>query len=149
MHAFTLETRISAPIERCFSLSLSVDAHTSSMSQSQERAVGGVKEGEMTFGDVVTWRGRHFGVPFHLTSKITEYSRLTWFVDEQVAGPFKYWWHSHEFIADGDATRMVDHVRFAAPLGLLGRLAEKFVLARYMEKLIVKRNDWLKQELER
>lgn len=58
-------------------------------------------------------------------------------------GPFKYLRHTHEFRPDGDGTLMVDTVEFAAPFGPLGRLAEKLVLARYMENLIGKRNEFL------
>jgi hypothetical protein len=74
-------------VERCFELSLSVDAHRESMARSGERAVAGVTSGVMRQGDTVTWRARHFGLPFHLTSRISEYSEPTRFVDEQVKGP--------------------------------------------------------------
>lgn len=147
--SFVLTTRIAAPIEQCFALSLSIDAHTGSMVQSAERAVGGVRHGEIGPGETVTWSARHFGIRFRLTSTITEYVRPTRFVDEQVSGPFKRWWHEHEFVAEGDATVMTDRVQFAAPFGVLGRLVDKVMLARYMEHLIAQRNAWLKGELER
>jgi hypothetical protein len=51
-----LETVIAAPAGDCFHLSLSVDAHTASMSRSGERAIGGVTSGVMKLGDTVTWR---------------------------------------------------------------------------------------------
>jgi hypothetical protein len=38
---------------------------------------------------------------------------------------------------------MTDHVSFAAPFGPLGRLVEKLVLARYLERLIRQRNAYL------
>ncbi|MGN6506185.1 MAG: SRPBCC family protein [Tepidisphaeraceae bacterium] len=46
------------------------------------------------------------------------------FVDEQVAGPFKRWRHSHEFeAADDRSTRCIDVLDYALPLGPLGALA--------------------------
>lgn len=42
----------------------------------------------------------------------------------------------------------VDLIEFDEPLGFLGDIAEKLILARYMEQLIVQRNAWLKNELE-
>lgn len=149
MHAFRIETRIAAPIDRCFALSLSVDAHTRSMAHSNERAIAGVTGGEMRAGDTVTWSARHFGIPFRLTSRITEHERPTRFVDEQIRGPFRRWWHEHEFVSDGESTVMIDRVEFAAPLGVLGIVAERLVLSRYMEALIRTRNHWLRSELER
>jgi hypothetical protein len=45
MPGIWLETMIAAPIADCFDLSLSVEAHSVSMSASGERAVGGVTSG--------------------------------------------------------------------------------------------------------
>lgn len=147
--AFALETLIEAPVERCFALSLSIDAHTGSMADSGERAVAGTTSGEIGPGESVTWSARHFGVRFRMTSRITAHERPTRFVDEQTSGPFRRWWHEHEFEAVGEgATRMIDRVEFEAPFGALGRLAERLVLERYMERLIVQRNDWLRRRLE-
>lgn len=149
VQSFHLETRIAAPIEACFDLSLSVDAHAASMAGSGERAIAGVTTGTMGLGDSVTWRARHFGIPFTMTSLITAHDRPHRFVDEQVHGPFAMWWHEHTFTArDSTTTLMVDVVRFAAPLGPAGLLAEHLVLARYMTRLIERRNRWLTEALE-
>ena len=157
-----LETVIDAPPAACFALSLSVDAHTASMSRSAERIVGGVSTGQMREGETVTWRARHFGIPWRMTSRISEYDAPRRFVDEQVTGPFSRWWHEHRFeeIPPGDgaagdptairtSTRMIDVAEFEAPLGVLGRIAERLVLRRYMSRLLQRRNRWLAEQLER
>jgi ligand-binding SRPBCC domain-containing protein len=118
------------------------------MGRSQERAVAGVTKGEMALGDSVTWQASHFGVPFRMTSAITAYDRPHRFVDEQVQGPFRDWWHEHTFMPQGDYTNMTDVVRFSAPLGLIGRLVERLLLRSYMQRLLETRNAWLKAELE-
>lgn len=41
---------------------------------------------------------------------------------------------------------MVDRIEFSAPFGLLGRLVEKLVLARYLQNLIETRNQHLAGE---
>ena len=151
MIGIRLETRSAAPPAACFSLSLSVDAHTSSMQGSQERAVAGVTSGELRAGETVTWRARHFGIPWRMTSRITEYEAPHRFVDEQVAGPFAHWRHEHRFEAadpSGASTRMIDLVEFASPLGPLGALADRLVLRRYMSRLLARRNAWLRAELD-
>ena len=142
-----LHTRIPAAPRRCFDLSLSVDAHTSSMTQSGERVVGGVRSGQMRLGGSVTWRARHFGVPFTMTSQVTELTAPTRFVDEQTSGPFGRWWHEHVFADVGGATLMTDTVDFASPLGPLGRLVDAVVLTRYMTRLLEQRNRWLADRL--
>ena len=144
-----LTTRIAAPRERCFALSLSVDAHTSSMQDSGERVVAGVRSGSMGLGDIVTWRARHFGIVFRMTSTITAHDAPDRFVDEQTTGPFASWWHEHRFETVDGATLMTDLVRFTSPAGPLGRLVDRVVLERYMTRLLAQRNSWLKEELER
>jgi hypothetical protein len=147
--SFELRTQLAATPRECFDLSLSVDAHTASMGESGEQAVGGVTSGVMGPEDQVTWRARHFGVPFTMTSRITAYEPPHRFVDEQVRGPFGRWWHEHLFEAVDGGTLMTDRVRFASPLGPVGRAVDALVLARYMEHLLRQRNDWLAGALTR
>ncbi|MFI9556192.1 cyclase [Nonomuraea endophytica] len=144
MPRFEVITLIHAPVELVFDTSLSVETHTSSMRASQERAVAGVTSGQLTLGDQVTWRARHFGIAWRLTSTISACTRPSFFVDEQVAGPFRRWHHAHHFEATTDGTVMRDIIDFAAPLGPLGVLAEFLVLRRHMTKLILLRNQHIK-----
>ena len=147
MPRIVLTTSIPASAQRCFDLSLSVDAHAASMSRSGERIVGGVRSGAMRLGDSVTWRARHFGVPFTMTSHITELVAPSRFVDEQVSGPFAHWWHEHAFEERGAATMMTDTVEYASPLGPIGRLVDTLGLAQYMTRLLTERNRWLAHAL--
>ncbi|MBO0610352.1 SRPBCC family protein [Myceligenerans salitolerans] len=143
MPAIRLETTVPTTVDECFRLCLSVDAHSASMSASGERAIAGVTHGEMDLGDTVTWQARHFGIPFRMTSGITELDRPHRFVDEQLAGPFAWWRHEHLFTRAEAGTRMVDVIDFRAPLGPLGALVERLALTRYMARLIRQRNSWL------
>ncbi|WP_313409741.1 SRPBCC family protein [Aeromicrobium sp.] len=149
MPVIELTTFIAAPERDCFDLSLSVEAHASSMGRSGERAIRGVTTGAMGHGDTVTWRARHFGLPFTMTSRITDYEAPHRFVDQQVSGPFRRWWHEHVFAARDGGTVMVDRVEFESPAGPVGRVVNRTVLTRYMTALLTERNRWLKEELER
>lgn len=148
MPNLVLTTWLPATPAACFDLSLSVDAHTGSMGRHRERAIAGVTSGIMGLGDTVTWRATHFGLPFTMTSQITEHEAPRRFVDEQVSGPFRRWWHEHTFVADGGGTRMTDTVELLAPLGPLGRIAETVLLTRYMTRLLEQRNAWLRESLD-
>lgn len=145
---FERVTRIRAPIERVFDLSLDLDMHAASMASSHERAIAGVTTGRLGLGEEVTWRARHLGVTWTLTSRVTELDRPARFVDEQARGPFARFRHVHTFVADGPVTVMTDFVEFAAPLGVVGRLAERLVLARYLPRLIDQRNRHLANAAE-
>lgn len=148
MSRFEVVTEIRAPRELVFDTSLSVEVHTSSMQSSGERAVAGVTEGMLALGDQVTWVARHFGVRWRLTSTISGYDRPVSFVDEQVAGPFRRWYHEHHFEAAGEGTVMRDVIEFSAPFGPVGALVEVLVLRRYMARLILLRNRHIKELIE-
>lgn len=129
--------------QTAFDLSRSIDAHIGSMAHSRERAIGGVTTGLISHGETVTWRAVHFGVPFRLTTAITAMDAPDSFIDEQVSGPFRRFHHEHRFLAASEGTTMIDIVTFEVPFGLLGRAAEWVVLARYMRRLIERRNAYL------
>jgi ligand-binding SRPBCC domain-containing protein len=140
MVEFECRTRLPMTVQEAFDRSRSIDVHVASMTDSRERAVAGVTTGLIGPGEEVTWRAWHFGVPFRMTSRISEFHPPSSFVDEQVRGPFRSFRHEHGFTADAvGGTVMVDRVRFVAPLGLLGRAAE-LVLGPYLRRLIERRN---------
>lgn len=144
---FECVTRSSMSVQKLFDLSLNIDAHTGSMSDSKERAIGGVTSGQITVGEEVTWRATHFGIPFTMTSKITSMNAPHCFTDQQQRGPFKFFRHDHEFLAADGETIMIDRIHFQAPLGPLGWFAERLVLGWYMPQLIRKRNQFLAASL--
>jgi ligand-binding SRPBCC domain-containing protein len=145
---FEHEVLVAAPPERVFALALDIDQHLASMSETGERAVAGVTTGQIGLGEQVTWKGTHFHVPFTMTSRVTELDRPHRFVDEQVRGPFRRWYHEHVFEAVAGGTRMLDRVRFDAPLGPIGRVVEHLLLARYLHDLITHRAEHLRRTAE-
>ncbi len=144
--SFTVVTRARVPVERLFDQSLSIDAHVESMARSGERAVGGVTSGLIRLGETVTWSARHFGWRFRMTSKITALEHPRRFVDEQVRGPFRTFRHEHLFEVQGEETVMTDILTIASPV--FGRLAERWVLVPYLQRLIRQRNDVLVRAAE-
>lgn len=145
---FEVVTEIAAPPERAFDLSLDIDAHLGSQAAAHEQAIGGITSGLIGLGESVTWRATHFGIPFTMTSRITEWERPHRFVDEQTKGPFRRFHHEHRFEPDGTGTRMIDRISFDAPLGPIGWTVERAVLGRYLEQLIVERGRYLKTQAE-
>ena len=146
---FEHRVHIGAPPEVVFDLSLDIDAHMASMADSRERAIGGVTSGLIGLGEEVTWRARHFGIPFTMTSRITELDRPRRFVDEQQRGPFRRFHHEHLFEPAAGGTEMIDFVSFVAPAGIVGRIVERLVLDAYLRKLIEQRGLHIKGEAER
>jgi ligand-binding SRPBCC domain-containing protein len=145
---FTCRTSIAASAADVFAASVSIDAHLNSMSASKEQAIAGVTTGRIGLGESVTWRARHFGIVWTMTSRITQFEEPTGFVDEQERGPFAKFRHVHNFIEVPGGTLMEDEVAFTAPLGPLGWVAERLALSWYLPRLIRSRNAYLKASLE-
>jgi ligand-binding SRPBCC domain-containing protein len=148
MAGIRLETVIAAPIELVFDLARDIDFHQRSTEATGERAVEGRTSGLIGPDETVTWRARHLGRSWDLTSRITEFQRPMRFVDEQVSGPFASFRHEHRFEAIPDGTRMIDQWHHVAPFGVLGRIADRLLLERHLRRLLLVRNATLKAEAE-
>jgi len=137
-----------APIERCFDAARDLDLHLRSLAHTNERAVAGRTSGLIELGEEVTWRARHFGITQHFTSKITAFDRPRYFQDAMQRGAFKSFVHDHFFISDAGITTMTDVLAFSAPLSILGVIAEKLVLRRYLERLLTTRAAVIREAVE-
>jgi ligand-binding SRPBCC domain-containing protein len=122
--------------------------HILSTEQSNERAIGGKTSGLIGLNESVTWRAKHFGIRQNLTSKITEFKRPTFFVDEMEKGAFKSFRHEHHFEVLNGKTSMTDIFDYSSPLGVLGKIADHLFLKRYMTHLLETRNQVIKDYAE-
>lgn len=148
MPTIVLETRIAAPLERCFDLARDLEAHVKTASFTRERLVTSTASRFLGYGDVVTFEAVHFGIRQQLTSKIVEFDPPNRFVDEMVQGAFASLRHVHEFVVDGDAVVMRDTLVWRSPLGFLGLVADKLFVERHLWKFMVTKQSRLKQYAE-
>jgi ligand-binding SRPBCC domain-containing protein len=125
-----------------------VDLHTASTSRTGERAIAGVTAGLIGLGQEVTWSGRHFGFRVTHTSRITALEFPKYFQDSMVRGMFRSFCHDHYFETSEGRTLMKDVLMFEAPLGLLGRAAERLVLQKHMRRLLERRNVSIRRAAE-
>jgi len=74
--------------------------------------------------------------PFKLINLnwITEISHLkekSYFIDNQMSGPYKLWHHEHHFKRNSDGTtKIIDKVKYKVPFYILGRFAHKMFIRR-------------------
>jgi hypothetical protein len=112
-------------------------------------AIGGITSGLPELNQQVTWRAKHFGVWQNLTSNFTAMQSPTHFQATMVQGIFRSMQADHYFrILPSGATEMRDDFRVAAPLPVLGSLAEILFLRRYMLALLRERNAVIKRIAE-
>lgn len=137
METITLETQINAPAEVCFDLIRDARIHIEITGQSSENAAVGL-------GQTVTFEGTHFGMRQRLTVKVTAFERPILFVDEMIEGRFRSFKHVHEFTENDGVTLMRDTVEWTSPLGIVGKVVDKFVIKRHLTALVSGRNARLK-----
>jgi ligand-binding SRPBCC domain-containing protein len=149
MAEFVLERIIRATPAAVFAASLDPALHVESMARYGETMVAGPAGGAFTEGSTVTWRARHFGIPFHLSSIVFDIDPPRRFCDRQMKGPFGAFHHEHEFLEHPKGTLMRDTVTFRSPFGPIGRIVDRLFMREYMRRLIDERGDVLQASLER
>jgi ligand-binding SRPBCC domain-containing protein len=148
MSIIQVVTEINAPIERCFDLARSIDFHVASTQKTQEKAITGVTSGLIGLNETVTLEAVHFGVRQKLTAKVMHYERPTYFRDEMQEGIFAFMRHEHIFEFKNDQTFMTDRLDYAAPLGVLGTIADRLLVEPHLRKFLIERNAILKAAAE-
>jgi ligand-binding SRPBCC domain-containing protein len=143
-----LTTFISAPPERVFDLSRSIDLHKKSMVHTGEQAVAGTTAGLIELDETVTWKARHLFKTRVLKVKVTEMKKPQSFTDEMANGDFKRMKHEHHFKQVDNGTILIDLFSFESPYGSLGKIANRLFVNRYIKKLLEHRNNIIKEYAE-
>ena len=76
-----------------------------------------------------------FGVPLTWVTRIDEVDRPHSFVDTQLKGPYKRWWHQHTFEVVQGGVVMRDRVEYELPLGPLGELAHRIFVKQRLKSI--------------
>lgn len=81
-------------------------------------------------------------------AEITAFEQNRVFEDTLVRGPFDHWVHRHEFRpVDDQRTEVTDTIEVGAPLGMFGRMAERFLIAGKIEEQFRHRARLVRREL--
>jgi ligand-binding SRPBCC domain-containing protein len=148
MTRIELETLMDAQVNICFDLARSVELHQISTASTKEKAISGRTKGLCEKDDTITWRAKHFGLYHELTMTITEMNSPIFFEDVMVKGIFKSIRHRHHFCQHERFVVMRDVFEYQVPYGIFGLIFNKLILYRYMTRLLLKRNQTIKEFAE-
>ena len=73
----------------------------------------------LSVGTEIDYWLRLHGFPLRWRSRITIWEPMDRFVDEQIHGPYLYWYHEHTFSLHAGGTLVHDRVHYAVPGGRL------------------------------
>ena len=68
-------------------------------------------------------------------SVIAEYEHGKRFADEMLRGPYKSWYHVHEFRELPEGVEIRDRVEYELPFGPLGKLAHWLMVCRQLNAI--------------
>ena len=83
-------------------------------------------------GTLIDYRLKLHGIPIRWRSRITKWDPPNYFVDEQIIGPYRRWYHEHFIERRGDATIVRDVVKYQAPGGAL---VNRFFVRKDLHKI--------------
>ena len=98
-------------------------------------------------GSLLEYRLQLFGIPVGWRTEITRWRPPRSFVDRQLEGPYRLWVHTHRFAAVDGGTEVYDHVRYRVPGGPLARLAQRLLVADWLEAIFEYRAERLAERL--
>ena len=91
---------------------------------------------EMREGTVLDYHLSLFGVPFRWRTLIERWRPASLFVDTQVLGPYALWQHTHTFTdLAPDQTLMRDRILYRIPYGVIGMMAHRLVVKRWLKEI--------------
>lgn len=97
-------------------------------------------------GTILEYRLRLYGLPVKWRTRIETVESPTRFVDVQEKGPYAMWRHTHSFRAVDDGhTEIRDQVEFAMPLGPLGEIAYRLLVAGSLRQIFDYRETTLRE----
>ncbi len=97
---------------------------------------------EMRVGTLIDYRLRVHGIPLRWRSRISVWEPPYRFVDEQLRGPYRRWYHEHLFEPSAQATVCRDLVDYEVPFG---RLIEHWFVRPDIRKIFEYRNRKLQE----
>ena len=75
------------------------------------------------------------GIKMTWVTEITQVKEGLYFVDEQRIGPYKLWHHQHFLESTPEGTLMSDIVSYSPPFGILGSIANKFIIENKLREI--------------
>ena len=74
-------------------------------------------------------------IPVTWVTEIAHISEPHFFVDRQLIGPYRLWYHEHRFREVGGGIEIEDILHYALPFGSLGSLMNSLIVQKKLQKI--------------
>ncbi|MGM0408075.1 MAG: SRPBCC family protein [Bacteroidota bacterium] len=87
--------------------------------------------GDMYPGMIISYQlSPLFNLSVKWATEITQAKEKTYFIDNQIKGPYKIWHHEHRFKSISDGIEMNDILYYDLPFGFLGKIANRIFVQK-------------------
>ena len=101
-------------------------------------------EKSMFQGQIIHYKITPFPfITIEWVTEITHVEALSFFVDEQRFGPYKFWHHKHFFKQIENGVLMEDVVHYKVPFGILGRIFHPILIKPKLDEIFAFRKQKL------
>ena len=90
-------------------------------------------------GKIISYKIKPFKLlALNWVTEISQIKEGSYFIDNQVSGPYKMWRHEHHFKSNADGTtEIIDTVKYKVPFYILGRLMHKIFIRRKLVNIFM------------
>ena len=90
-------------------------------------------------GKIISYKIKPFKlVALNWVTEISQIKEGSYFIDNQISGPYKMWHHEHHFKSNADGTtEIIDKVKYKVPFYILGRLMHKIFISRKLLDIFI------------
>jgi ligand-binding SRPBCC domain-containing protein len=143
-----LTSFIQAPVDRVFNLSRHLVLRKKSLMAPKEQLMSSSAENLVQQGETITFRAKHLGKTREVTARVTELTQPLHFTEEQVRGDLKSYRHEFHFKPADNGTILIDILEYEGPRDMLGSLASAFFLRKYLESIVRRQHQLLREYAE-
>lgn len=134
-HRLTAADLVAAPVDEVFAF-FSQPRNLGALSPAGlALSILGEVPAPMTVGSTMRYGFSLGPVPLRWQAEVIRWEDQRGFTDIQHGGPYRSWWHEHDFEAVPGGTRVQDRVLFAAPLGPIGDLAGALAIEQTLARI--------------
>lgn len=143
-----LTTFIGAPVERVFDLSRHIGVFKFLYNGKNERLRSGAASNMLEKDETVSIFATHGRRTRMLMLKLTLVKRPLLFIEEQIRGDLDHFKHEHHFKSAENGTIVIDLLDYGRPKDIIGRILGGMYLRNYLEELVRRRNDLVRNYAE-
>ena len=88
-------------------------------------------------GKIISYKIKPFKlVALNWVTEISQVKEGSYFIDNQIFGPYKMWHHEHIFEKiDDNNCKIIDKVSYKLPLGLIGRWSHNLLIKKQLQTI--------------